>query len=82
MHLHLHFHHIFIIIEAGHMTKAHAIAYLPMVVAGVLYTYRGKMLLGSVLTGIESFSTNFSKSSTNHILFGLVIIFISYFSIL
>ncbi|MEC7864048.1 MAG: hypothetical protein VYB55_03185, partial [Bacteroidota bacterium] len=42
--------YFFIIIEAGHMTKAHAIAYMPMVVAAVLYTYRGKILLGGVLT--------------------------------
>ena len=42
--------YFFIIIQAGHMTKAHAIAYVPMVVAAVLYTYRGKMLLGGVLT--------------------------------
>tara|TARA_B100001250_G_scaffold59724_1_gene46537 strand:+ start:3137 stop:5536 length:2400 start_codon:yes stop_codon:yes gene_type:complete len=44
--------YFFIIIQAGHMTKAHAIAYVPMVVAAVLYTYRGKMLLGGVLTAI------------------------------
>jgi len=42
--------YFFIIIMAGHMTKAHAIAYVPMVVAAVLYTYRGRMLLGGVLT--------------------------------
>ena len=44
--------YFFIIIQAGHMTKAHAIAYLPMVVAAVLYTYRGKMLLGGLLTSL------------------------------
>ena len=44
--------YFFIIIQAGHMTKAHAIAYLPMVVAAVIYTYRGKMLLGGVLTSL------------------------------
>ncbi len=44
--------YFFIIIEAGHMTKAHAIAYIPMIVAAVLYTYRGKMLLGGVLTSL------------------------------
>ncbi|MBC8510885.1 MAG: hypothetical protein H8D33_04400, partial [Cryomorphaceae bacterium] len=44
--------YFFIIIMAGHMTKAHAIAYLPMVVAAVLYTYRGRMLLGGVLTAL------------------------------
>lgn len=44
--------YFFIIIQAGHMSKAHAIAYLPMVVAAVLYTYRGKMLLGGALTAL------------------------------
>ena len=44
--------YFFIIIMAGHMTKALAIAYVPMVVAAVLYTYRGKILLGGVLTAL------------------------------
>ena len=44
--------YFFIIIMAGHMTKAYAIAYVPMVVAAVLYTYRGKMLLGGVFTAL------------------------------
>tara|TARA_B100001142_G_scaffold301946_1_gene328061 strand:- start:25887 stop:28262 length:2376 start_codon:yes stop_codon:yes gene_type:complete len=44
--------YFFIIIQAGHMTKAHAIAYVPMVVSAVLYTYRGKILLGGVLTAL------------------------------
>ena len=44
--------YFFIILEAGHMTKAHAIAYIPLVVASVLYTYRGKVLLGSVLASL------------------------------
>jgi len=44
--------YFFIIIMAGHMTKAHAIAFLPMVIAAVLYTYRGRMLLGGVLTSL------------------------------
>jgi hypothetical protein len=44
--------YFFIIIQAGHMSKAHAIAYLPIVVAAVLYTYRGKMLLGGALTAL------------------------------
>jgi len=44
--------YFFIIVMAGHMTKAHAIAYVPMVVAAVLYTYRGRMLLGGVLTAL------------------------------
>ena len=44
--------YFFIIIQAGHMSKAHAIAYFPMVIAAVLYTYRGRMLLGGVLTSL------------------------------
>ena len=44
--------YFFIIIQAGHMTKAHAISYVPMVVAAVLYTYRGRILLGGVLTAL------------------------------
>lgn len=42
-----------IIIQAGHMTKAHAIAYLPLIIASVLYTFRGKKwLLGAVFTSL------------------------------
>ena len=44
--------YFFIIIMAGHVTKAYAIAYLPLVVAAVLYTYKGRMLLGGVLTAL------------------------------
>ena len=44
--------YLFIIIQAGHMTKAYALAYMPMVVASVLYTYRGNLLLGGVLTSL------------------------------
>lgn len=40
--------YLFIILEAGHNSKAHAIAYLPLVVAAVLLTYRGKYLWGGV----------------------------------
>lgn len=42
--------YFFIIIEAGHNTKAHAIGYIAPVIASVLMVFRGKILLGSVLT--------------------------------
>ncbi|MFN2430067.1 MAG: YfhO family protein, partial [Cryomorphaceae bacterium] len=42
----------FIIIEAGHNTKAHAIAYMAPLLAGVIWTYRGKFLLGGVVTAL------------------------------
>ena len=44
--------YLFIIIGAGHNTKAMAMAYMAPVIAGVLLTYKGKYLWGSVLTAI------------------------------
>ena len=41
-----------IILVAGHNTKAHAIGYLPPLLAGILLTYRGKMWLGGSLTAL------------------------------
>ncbi|NQU51374.1 MAG: YfhO family protein [Bacteroidetes bacterium] len=38
-----------IIIGAGHNTKAYAIGYLPIVIAGVLMVFRGKRIPGTVL---------------------------------
>ncbi|MEA3504286.1 MAG: YfhO family protein [Bacteroidota bacterium] len=42
--------YFFIILEAGHNTKAHAIAYMAPVIAGVLLTYKRKYILGGALT--------------------------------
>ena len=42
--------YLFIVIGAGHNAKALAMAYMPAVIAGVLLTYKGKYLWGSVLT--------------------------------
>lgn len=39
-----------IIIEAGHTSKVHAIAYMAPVLASIILAYRGKILLGSALT--------------------------------
>ena len=44
--------YMFIIIGAGHNTKAFAIAYMAPVVAGVLLTYKGKSLWGAILTAL------------------------------
>lgn len=44
--------YFFIIIEAGHNTKAHAIGYLAPVLASVLMVFRGKLLIGTVLTAL------------------------------
>ncbi len=39
-----------IILGAGHNSKAHAIGYMAPVVAGFILTYRGKYMLGGILT--------------------------------
>lgn len=44
--------YLFIIIEAGHNTKAHAMAYVAPVIAGVLMAYKGKLLKGAAITAL------------------------------
>lgn len=44
--------YMFIIIGAGHNSKAMAMAYMAPVIAGILLTYRGKYFWGAVLTAI------------------------------
>ena len=44
--------YLFIIIGAGHNSKAFAMAYMAPVIAGIILTYRGKYLTGSILTAI------------------------------
>lgn len=46
--------YFFIIIAAGHIWKVMALAYLPPMIAGVVYAYRGKYLLGFLLTAVFS----------------------------
>ncbi len=44
--------YLFIIFEAGHNSKAHAIGYMAPVLAGIILTYRGRYLAGGVLAAI------------------------------
>jgi len=44
--------YLFIILEAGHTSKAYAIGYMAPVMAGVILAYRGKYLIGGVITAI------------------------------
>lgn len=41
--------YLFIILEAGHNSKAHAIGYMAPVMAGIILTYRGKYLAGGIM---------------------------------
>lgn len=42
--------YFFIILEAGHNSKAHAIGYMAPVLAGIILTYRGRLISGSIMT--------------------------------
>jgi len=42
--------YFFIILGAGHTSKAHAIGYMAPVLAGIILTFRGKYLWGALLT--------------------------------
>lgn len=46
--------YLIIILGAGHNAKAHAIAYMPMVLAGVHLVYRKKYLIGGILTMVAA----------------------------
>ncbi|MCB0764594.1 MAG: hypothetical protein KDB84_07820 [Flavobacteriales bacterium] len=44
--------YFFVILPAGHTSKANAIGYMPMVLGGVYLLYRGRMLLGAALLAL------------------------------
>lgn len=44
--------YFFIIIAAGHIWKVMALAYLPPLIAGIVFSYRGKYLWGFIVTAI------------------------------
>ena len=61
--------YLFIIIEAGHNTKAHAMAYMAPVLAGIIMAYRGKLLKGAATITALFFSLAVeSKPSTDYLL--------------
>ncbi|QXP59044.1 YfhO family protein [Olleya sp. HaHaR_3_96] len=44
--------YLIIILGVGHNSKAHAIAYMPLVLSGILLTFRGKYVWGFLLTAV------------------------------
>ncbi len=44
--------YFFVILPAGHTSKANAIGYMPMVLGGLYLLYRGRMILGAALLGL------------------------------
>ncbi|MCX6181991.1 MAG: YfhO family protein [Bacteroidetes bacterium] len=67
-----------IIIEAGHITKAYAIGYTPIILTGVVLALRNKYLLGGIITciglGVQLYSNHFQITYYTGIIVGLLII--------
>ncbi len=72
--------YLVIILGVGHNAKAHAIAYMPMVVAGVLLVFRKKYVIGGLLTmvaaALEINANHFQM--TYYLLLLLIVIYIYY----
>ena len=73
--------YLIIILGVGHNAKAHAIAYMPLVLSGIILTFRGKYLWGFLLTtvamGLELVANHFQM--TYYLLLLVVCIGIAYF---
>ena len=58
--------YLIIILGVGHNAKAHAIAYMPLVLSGIFLTFRGKYLYGFILTalalGLELVANHFQMT--------------------
>ena len=46
--------YLIIILGVGHNSKAHAIAYMPLVLSGIILTYQKRYYLGFILTAVAS----------------------------
>jgi hypothetical protein len=73
--------YLIIILGVGHNAKAHAIAYMPLVVAGVLLVFKRRFLVGGLLTmiaaALELNANHFQM--TYYLLFLILIISFYYF---
>ena len=72
--------YLIVILGVGHNAKAHAIAYMPLVVAGVILVYRRKYVIGGILTmvaaGLEINANHFQM--TYYLLILLLILSVYY----
>ncbi|AUS06659.1 YfhO family protein [Pseudotamlana carrageenivorans] len=74
--------YLIIILGVGHNSKAHAIAYMPLVLSGIILTFRKKYIWGFFLTvialGLELVANHFQM--TYYLMFLIIILGIAYFS--
>lgn len=72
--------YLIIILGVGHNSKAHAIAYMPLVLAGIVLTFQRKYVLGFLLTvvalGLEIVANHFQM--TYYLLLLVIVLGIAY----
>ena len=72
--------YLIIILGVGHNSKAHAIAYMPLVLAGIVLVFRKKYILGFLLTvvasGLEIVANH--PQMTYYLLFLIIVLGITY----
>ena len=72
--------YLIIILGVGHNSKAHAIAYMPLVLSGIVLTFRKKYILGFLLTtvalGLEIVANHFQM--TYYLLLLVIVLGIAY----
>ncbi|KAA5825627.1 YfhO family protein [Algibacter amylolyticus] len=72
--------YLIIILGVGHNSKAHAIAYMPLVLSGILLVFQKRYILGFLLTtiamGLELVSNHFQM--TYYLMFLVIILGIAY----
>ena len=65
-----------IILGVGHNAKAHAIAYMPMVLAGIILVFKNKYLQGFILTSVAmALEVNASHPQMTYYLLFMILIF-------
>lgn len=73
--------YLIIILGVGHNAKAHAIAYMPIVLSGIILTFRKKYMLGVIITaialGLELVANHYQM--TYYLLLLVIILGITYF---
>ena len=67
-----------VIISAGHITKAYAIGYIPLILTGIILTYRTKYLIGALVTclglGLQVYSNHIQITFYTGIIVAVLII--------
>ncbi|MGV9004056.1 YfhO family protein [Flavobacterium sp.] len=73
--------YLIIILGVGHNAKAHAIAYMPMVIAGFILVFRKRYLYGGILTMLAvALEINANHFQMTYYLFLLLLVFSVYFT--